>query len=143
MKRSEMADVMERVFEEMRGLRRDGQAEYAHDESSAFANFERVARFLDGAPICRETVLLVYLFKHLDGIISWIKGHRSQRENVRGRLNDAGVYLCLLRGMIEETEAMDSLFQDCAPQDVQENPTDKIPVPMMDWPEPDDDGLPF
>ena len=77
------------------------QKEDARKESNAFANFERVGKNLD---ISREEVLLVYLLKHIDGICSFVKGHKSQREDVRGRLTDAIVYLCLLWGMINEEE---------------------------------------
>lgn len=97
--RAWMASVMRGVFEECVALREAGQKEYAHRDDNAFANFERVSERLG---IYREQVLLVYLEKHLDGIHSWVKGHRSQREDVRGRINDAVVYLCLLRGMVEQ-----------------------------------------
>ena len=82
-------------------MRAAGQKEYARKNSNAFANFERVGKNLD---ISREEVLLVYLLKHIDGICSFVKGHKSQREDVRGRLTDAIVYLCLLWGMINEEE---------------------------------------
>ena len=99
MKRSELAVWMERIFKECSFLRDAGQKEYAHDDENAFANFERVGASL-GLP--REKVLLVYALKHLDGIHAYVKGHKSQREDVRGRINDLIVYMCLLRGMIEE-----------------------------------------
>ena len=82
-------------------MRAAGQKEYARKNNNAFANFERVGKNLD---IQREEVLLVYLLKHIDGICSFVKGHKSQREDVRGRLTDAIVYLCLLWGMINEEE---------------------------------------
>ena len=66
-----------------------------------FANFERVANTLD---ISKEKALMVYLLKHIDGIVSYIEGHQSQREDVRGRLTDVIVYSMLLWGMIEEGE---------------------------------------
>jgi hypothetical protein len=44
---------------------------------------------------------MVYLLKHIDGISSFVNGHESQREDVRGRITDAIVYLCLLWGMVE------------------------------------------
>ena len=47
---------------------------------------------------------MVYLLKHIDGISSYVNGHKSQREDVRGRITDSIVYLCLLWGMIEERE---------------------------------------
>tara|TARA_B100001094_G_C17586622_1_gene509985 strand:- start:26 stop:214 length:189 start_codon:yes stop_codon:yes gene_type:complete len=45
---------------------------------------------------------MVYLLKHIDGISSYVNGHKSQREDVRGRITDAIVYLCLLWGMVED-----------------------------------------
>lgn len=96
-----MAEVMEQVFDEIREVRADGQAEYAHDQSNAFANFERAAADLD---LPREQVLWVFAMKHRDGIAAWLKGHKSQREDVRGRIKDLIMYLILLRGMIEQDE---------------------------------------
>jgi len=80
-------------------VREAGQKEYARKSDNAFANFERVGKNLE---LSREDVLLVYLLKHIDGICSFVKGHKSQREDVRGRITDAIVYLCLLWGMIED-----------------------------------------
>ena len=101
MTQADMADVMAHVFEECSALRGAGQKEYAHLESNAFANFERLATDLE---MDRKKVLWVYAMKHRDGIASYIKGHKSQREDVRGRINDLIVYMCLLRGMIDEEE---------------------------------------
>lgn len=99
MTRDDMAKLMGDVFVECKALRSAGQEEYAHDEDNAFRNFEAVGQYLG---IQREKVLLTYAIKHLDGIIAWVNGHTSQREDVRGRINDLIVYLCLLRGMVEE-----------------------------------------
>ena len=82
-------------------MRESGQKEYARKQSNAFANFERVAEHIDSS---KEKVLMVYLLKHIDGISSFVNGHKSQREDVRGRITDVIVYLCLLWGMIEEDE---------------------------------------
>lgn len=101
MTRSEVASVMERVFGECEKLRGAGQKEYAHDEGNAFANFERVANDLG---ISREKVLWTYAMKHRDGIVAHLNGHTSQREDVRGRINDLIVYLCLLTAMLDENE---------------------------------------
>ena len=100
----------------MQTARDAGQKEYAHHKDNVFANFERVAKKLGDPisrpdipkedPVCskitRERVLLVYLLKHIDGICAHVDGHESQREDVRGRIKDAMVYLMLLWGMIEE-----------------------------------------
>lgn len=97
--KSDMIGVMNKVFSECQHLRNAGQAEYAHKEENAFANFERVSERLG---LDRKQVLLVYAEKHIDGIHSFVQGHKSQREDVRGRINDAIVYFCLLRGMIDD-----------------------------------------
>lgn len=97
--RQEMAQVMEKIIEEISHLRNAGQQEYAHSEDNAFANFDRLAERMK---LDRKAVLMVYAEKHIDGIHSYIQGHKSQREDVRGRINDVIVYMCLLRGMIEE-----------------------------------------
>lgn len=98
---SEVSDVMEAVFAECRHLRACGQAEYAHDQDNAFRNFESIG---DRAVVPREVVLMTFFQKHVDGIWSWVHGHRSQRESVRGRINDAIVYLCLLRAMVDQDD---------------------------------------
>ena len=76
-----------------------GQKEYAQDEDNVFANFERVALAID---VDRERVLMTYLLKHIDGISAYTKGHKSQREDVTGRITDAIVYLMLLWAMVVE-----------------------------------------
>ena len=83
-------------------MRAAGQKEYARNKNNAFANFERIA---DNLNLNKKEVLLVYLLKHIDGISSYVKGHQSQREDIRGRITDAIVYLCLLWGMIEKEDS--------------------------------------
>lgn len=96
---NDMARLMEKVFEECRALRAAGQKEYAHEESNALANFERLAHDLH---MRREQILWVFTRKHLDGILAYINGHKSQREGVEGRINDVIVYLVLLRAMVQQ-----------------------------------------
>jgi len=95
----EMKRVVQSQLREVLKTRDEGQKEYAHDTDNVFANFERCSNLLD---ISREKALMIFLLKHIDGISAYIKGHQSQRENVTGRITDAIVYLCLLRGMIED-----------------------------------------
>jgi len=99
MKHEEMLEQIDYIFGEVKRIHTEGQKEYAMNENNVFANFQRVAN-QTGNP--QEMVLWIYLMKHIDGIASYIKGHRSQREDVEGRLTDAIVYLCILWGMIEE-----------------------------------------
>lgn len=93
--------VMAKVVNEINSLREAGQKEYVHDEDRPFRNFED-----NGAKvgIPREKAWWLMASKHIDGIVAWINGHRSQRENVRGRINDLIVFLILLRAMVEEDE---------------------------------------
>jgi hypothetical protein len=120
--RKDIADLMERMFLEIgynyarelvskdcQLLREAGQKEYAHSEGNAFSNFERTAEDLEN--ISREQVLWIFVKKHLDGIKAYINGHTSQREPIQGRINDAVVYLILLRGMVDDNETTSSTVQ--------------------------------
>ena len=95
----QMKRVVRKQLKQVLKTRDAGQKEYAHDVDNVFANFERSASLLD---IPRDKALMVFLLKHIDGISAHVKGHTSQREDVTGRITDAIVYLCLLRGMIED-----------------------------------------
>ena len=99
MTKSEFADLLLEIQAAEREVRESGQAEYAHDESNAFRNFDALATDLH---ISREQVLWIYLKKHLDGILAYINGHRSQREDITGRIKDARMYLALLWPMVTE-----------------------------------------
>jgi hypothetical protein len=99
MNKQEMHKVMTEVFEKCQQFREAGQKEYAHKEEDVFRNFSDTASLLD---LTKEQVLLIFAKKHFDGIAAYVKGHRSQREDVRGRICDLIVYMCLLHGMIDE-----------------------------------------
>ncbi len=99
MTHSEMHNLMDTILKQIISTRDEGQKEYAHDDNDVFANFNRVANLLDED---RKKVLMTYMLKHIDGIAAYVKGHKSQREDVRGRITDCIVYLMLLWGMIEE-----------------------------------------
>ena len=94
-----MKKLIEDMFKEELEVRDAGQAEYARDKGNVFANFERVASFTGTT---REKALLTYLIKHIDGLCAYADGHRSQREDVRGRLTDIIVYCLLFWGMVED-----------------------------------------
>ena len=95
----QMAKLMNDILKEVKTTRDSGQQEYAHDGNEVFANFNRIAHLLEED---RKKVLMTYMFKHIDGIAAYVKGHKSQREDVTGRITDCIVYLMLLWGMIEE-----------------------------------------
>ena len=90
-------------------MRDAGQKEYARTSDDVHANFKRVGKHLGLAP---EKVIMVYLLKHIDGITAHIDGHKSQREDVEGRIIDAIVYLFLLIGLITADKSNESINND-------------------------------
>ena len=95
--------LFEHYFTEIMETRKCGQKEYAKT-GNAFANFETLAKDLG---MSQEKVLWVYAMKHRDGIASYLNGHTSQREDVRGRIKDLVVYLFLLWAMIDEKDTLE------------------------------------
>ncbi len=102
MKQAEFATLLDKIQEQEREVRKAGQAEYAREADNCFANFDRIGKMLD---LPREKVLWIYFYKHIDGIVAHINGHKSQREDVRGRIKDARLYLALLWGMLDDRQA--------------------------------------
>ena len=102
MNRHEMNSLIKRISNIVSDTRDAGQSEYARDSENVFANFERVASF---TKTTREKALLTYMIKLIDGLCAYSDGHRSQRENVRGRLTDIIVYCMLFWGMVEDNES--------------------------------------
>ena len=90
--------IIQSQIQQVLKIRKAGQQEYARNIDNVFANFQRVGKYVG---VNQEQVLMVYLLKHIDGIMAYINGHKSQRESVEGRITDAIVYLLLLRGMVE------------------------------------------
>ena len=98
MKYKQLDKIIKKQLKQILQTRDEGQKEYARDVDNVFANFQRVGKYVG---ISQEQVLMVYLLKHIDGIMAYINGHKSQREGVEGRITDAIVYLLLLRGMVD------------------------------------------
>ena len=98
MNQKQLDKIIQSQITKVLQTRKDGQLEYARDIENVFANFQRVGKYIG---ISQEKVLMVYLLKHIDGIMAYINGHKSQREDVEGRITDTIVYLLLLRGMVE------------------------------------------
>lgn len=69
------------------------------DAQDQHANFKRLASELGMTP---EQVLSVYLTKHLDATKSYLKHGRVWSEPIEGRIDDAILYLILLKGLIIE-----------------------------------------
>ena len=94
-----LAETTNRLF----ALTRPKGAEYA-GSSDQLANFYRLSDALGMPP---EAVLLVYLTKHLDSIHTYVRGLTTGHsfpasEPITGRIDDALLYLVLLRALIEQ-----------------------------------------
>ena len=94
------------ILDMVKNTRDSGQNEYARDTEDVLANFKRIGSWKNES---QESVLLTYLLKHIDGISSFVNGHKSQREDVRGRITDAIVYLFLLWAMIDGNKELDAI----------------------------------
>ena len=99
MKKDSFDKLFNNIIDQVKSTRDQGQKEYAHTDLNVFANFRRTGKQLG---ISKEKVLMIFLLKHMDGIIAHINGHESQREDIRGRIKDAIVYLTLYWGMVED-----------------------------------------
>ncbi len=74
----------------------------ADNKENRLANFQRLAVELNDDP---KKILWVYLKKHLDAILCYIKiGHTVSEESSFGRIKDARNYLALLAGLITEEQ---------------------------------------
>ena len=89
------------MIDEIKETRDDGQKEYARTETDVLANFKRIGDWKDET---QESILMTYLLKHIDGMLSYVSGFTSQREDIRGRITDVMVYCMLFWAMVEESE---------------------------------------
>lgn len=119
--KSDVAELMNAMHAEENTTRESAQGEYARDTSNALANFDRIGAMVN-CPHCSKPIgplatLMVYLLKHVDGVLAYIGGNRSQREPVQDRIKDIRVYCALLRALVERTEAREIAAAPQAPDD--------------------------
>ena len=98
MNKTHFDEFFKHMIEEVKQTRDSGQEEYA-SPSNVFEDFIQTAELTGTTP---NMVIYTFLNKHIRGIGSWIRGHKSQREHVIGRFKDAIVYLFLLWAKVEE-----------------------------------------
>lgn len=98
---------IDELYERLKKLTATKGQEYKGGEgTSQFDNFERHAMSMG---MTREQVLFVYLAKHIDSITTYIKDQahgrkREYSEPITGRIDDAILYLLLLRGMVAKPD---------------------------------------
>ena len=101
MKKKDFDVLANKIWESIITTRDQGQDEYARTEEDVLANFKRIGNWKNET---QESVLMTFVLKHIDGIMAYVNGHQSQREDIRGRLTDVMVYCMLLWAMVEDAE---------------------------------------
>ena len=98
MKRADFLDLLDETFERLVTLTQTKGHEYANSHDQ-LANFLRLGQALGMPP---EAVLLVYLTKHLDSIHNYVRElpEPAPSEAITGRIDDAILYLVLLKALI-------------------------------------------
>lgn len=101
MKTEEWLKIVGKTFDGVHDITATKGIEYRRDSDDQFENFKRNGAELGISPMA---VLHTYLNKHLDAIRYYIKQDKdlTLSEPIEGRIDDAIVYLLLLKGMIIE-----------------------------------------
>lgn len=98
MKRSRLFDLINETHTQIFNLNDTKGREYAGDEE-ALANFYNRAEQMGISP---KQVWGIFFGKHIDAIFSYIKRGEVLSEPIEGRIDDAILYLILLKGLIED-----------------------------------------
>lgn len=98
MNKHQFVSLLENTYKSLLELTATKGEEYSRDVDQ-LANFKRQSVELGISP---EQVLQVYLNKHLDSIKSFIKTQKVLSEPIEGRIDDAILYLILLKGLLED-----------------------------------------
>src|SRR5690606_34800971 len=91
-------EIVEQTFERIRELTASKGEEYSRDEDQ-LANFKRGAKDADISP---RQVWVVFFNKHIDAIKTWVRDGKEGSEPIEGRIDDAILYLILLKAIVVE-----------------------------------------
>lgn len=104
MKVSEFNKIVENQLNRISALLVTKGAEYNLDENDRFSDFKQAAAMTGQTP---EQVLYGYMLKHIMSITAMVQsGDQFTVERWEEKLTDIQVYLCLLRGLLEDTPRM-------------------------------------
>jgi cyclopropane fatty-acyl-phospholipid synthase-like methyltransferase len=98
MTRDDFIALLQSEFEKIVQINRIKGHDYA-GEDDALSNFKRNA---DRLGLTSIQVWAVYFHKHLDAIETFVREGGVASEPIEGRIQDAILYLFLLRGLIED-----------------------------------------
>jgi len=101
MKRDEFQALMQEQFDKLLEINSSKGHDYAGDDD-ALDNFKRHSNNLGLTP---EQIWAVYANKHWDAINTYCKEGDVASEPIEGRIDDALLYLFLLRGLVEERQS--------------------------------------
>ena len=96
---SDFRAILAHTHQTLQDLTDTKGVEYSNSDDQ-LANFKRLAASLGVTP---EFIILVYLTKHLDGINSFVAKGGELSEPITGRIDDAILYLVLLKACILES----------------------------------------
>lgn len=105
MKKATFINLLDDTLLSLRSLSEGKGREYASDDDH-LSNFKRLGERLGLAP---EAINQVYLAKHLDSISCYVRSLNGDNsytssEPISGRIDDAILYLILLKALISERE---------------------------------------
>lgn len=101
MDKKQFKDLLDTTHKTLVNLTATKGDEYSRD-TDQLANFKRQAEELNATP---EKILMVYLNKHLDSIKSFVKTGKVLSEPIEGRIDDAILYLILLKGIVQDDQS--------------------------------------
>lgn len=100
MNKFKFKELMEMTFDSMRKLTATKGEEYSRS-ADQLANFKRYAQ---DAGVSQPVVWLVLFNKHVDAIKTYVKAGETLSEPIEGRIDDAILYLMLLKAIIADNE---------------------------------------
>ena len=102
-------NIIDQTFATMHNLTASKGVEYANSDDQ-LANFKRSSGELGLSP---EAVNLVFLTKHIDSIKNFVRsGGKSESEPIFGRIDDAILYLILLKSIITEKQTVNPVMEE-------------------------------
>jgi hypothetical protein len=113
MTREDLNNLSKKLIEKALAISQSKGREYAGNENDALGNFKRGAVNVGVNP---ETVLFIYLSKHIDSLNTFVKDLEGVKdlalvegklsEPIAGRIIDVINYCLLLNGLLEERRAL-------------------------------------
>jgi len=107
MKKSDFGTMLDEVHMKLKAMTRTKGEEYTGSNSDdQLANFHRDAALLGVEP---EVVIMIFLNKHWNSVSEYVRNKQNKTprelsEPIIGRVDDAILYLILLRAMIMDNE---------------------------------------